>query len=253
MKLKNLLSRIPRPVKACSCAILLLAAAIVYYIALGCPTLTFRQEFRRAEKAHLVGPSTIVDTLTDEDYWDFNEMIVGETEHGITFFGFTYHSRPSYNIFTKRSYVFSYREKTGDITVSAAPNFWGLHWDFNTSQGINESLPVYIFTNHPEAVRAEIELTVSGNFTETIDGEIKTIEYSEQFFARAVPVEPGIFRCYMNSCTRERTAALYLFSRVCSENTFLYAGEERTVIPITVSLYDQDDNLIAVESLEIKP
>ena len=249
MKLKDLLSRIPRPVKACSCAILLLAAAIVYYIALGCPTLTFQQEFRRAEKAHLVGPSTIVDTLTDEEYWDFNEMIVAENEHGVTFFGFTYNSRPNYNIFTKRSYVFSYREKTGNTTVLAAPNFWALHWSMDS----NNSLPVYIFTEQTNAVRADIKLTVNGIDTHYTDEKNVTVEFSEEFHADAALVKPGVLRCFLNCNTDTGTAALYLLSRVCSEDSHLNTEEASTVIPVTVDLYDENGDLIATETIEIKP
>lgn len=252
MKLKNLFSHIPRPIKACFCAFLVIVAAVVYYIALGCPT-TFQQEFRRAERAHLVGPSTIVDTLTDKDYWDFNKMIVGETENGITFFGFTYNSRPDKNIFTERSYVFSYKEKTGDTTVLAAPNYWGGSWDFNASQGINISLPVYIFTNQSEAVRAEIQLTVSSTSTKNTNGEIITLSLSEEFSANADPVKPGVFRCHLNSHDSLSAEALYLLSSVCSERNSLSKEELSTIIPVTVLLYDKDGNLIANESIEIRP
>ena len=52
---------LPRPLRACLWALLAVLVGIIYYIALGCPTLSIRQDFRRAEKVNLAGPSKIVD------------------------------------------------------------------------------------------------------------------------------------------------------------------------------------------------
>ena len=117
MKIVRFFQGIPRPVKACFFAVFVGLVAIVYYIAIGCPTLSFRQEFRRAEKANLVGPSKIVDQLDNHDYNEYDNLIVGETEYGVCFFG-----RRKYSVAGTRTkkiylYQFNYREKTGDITV----------------------------------------------------------------------------------------------------------------------------------------
>ena len=68
---------IPRPLRACLWALLVIVLSILYYIALGCPTLSLRQELRRAEKVHLVGPSKIVDQVNGELYSEFEKMLVG--------------------------------------------------------------------------------------------------------------------------------------------------------------------------------
>ena len=119
---------IPRPVRAILCAVCAIALAIAYYIALGCPTLTDEQEFRRAEKIHLVGPSKIVDTLTSE-YSEFDKMIVGETEYGICFFGKYTYTTGVYNK-DETDYRLFYAEKTGDLTLVPAPNRAAIHRAF---------------------------------------------------------------------------------------------------------------------------
>lgn len=246
MKLKELLSRIPRPVTACISAVCVLLLAGIYYIVLGCPTLTFRQEFRRAEKANLVGPSTIVDTLDDSDYYDFNKMIVGETEYGVTFFGFTYSSRPNNNPFEDRRYVFSYQEKTGDVTVAVAPNFWGGLW--GAINGTSDSLPVYIFTEYSDAVRAEVELIVSGSHSWTEDGVKKSSEFTETFSEKASAIEPGIFRCFLTFKTDNRGEAAYQLSNIVSRSGY---GTADATITAMVWLYDEDGNIIVAQSVDI--
>ena len=55
MKLKNLFSRIPRPLRACICTVLAIVLLLSYYVMLGCPVFTMKQHFRRAEKEGFSG------------------------------------------------------------------------------------------------------------------------------------------------------------------------------------------------------
>lgn len=238
MKLKDLINRIPRPLKACVCTVLVIVLAVVYYIALGCPTLTFQQEFRRAEKVHLVGPSKIVDKLHNGIYRDFDKMIVGETEYGISFFGRYYNHYPYNDPFAEKQYLFTYLEKTGDITFAAAPNVWGWAWDY-----AGMSLPVYIFTDHTDAVRAEIEISVSGVSSSC------TVR-NETFQCEANQTDPGVFRFILTSGSESESDALSLLSSVSTNN--MRGGVKEAVIPILVRLYDANDKLITEKELTLR-
>lgn len=233
-----------RKTRALLYSIGVLILVVAFYIVLGCPTLTMMQEFRRAEKAHLVGPSTIVDTMDDSEYHDFNKMIVGETEYGITFFGWSYKTRPNSNPFEERSYVFSYQEKTEDVTVAVAPNFWGSIWGGNSY----DTLPVYIFAEHPDAVRADLSLTVKGTHTVTEEGVRTETEYTETFAEKASLVEPGIFRCNLTATTETRANAMYHLSCIVSKSGYMSAD---AAISATVQLYDRSDNLILTKTLDL--
>lgn len=245
MKRKSILRRIPRPVRAIINLVLAVALAVLYYISIGCPALSFQQEFRRAERAHLIGRSKIVDTVTD--YRDYDKMIVGETEHGVCFFGVydvTYGYSNGKNQ-TKPYYTFTYYEKTKDVTVAVAPNsslIWGM---------AGASLPIYIFDTHPEAVRAEIRTTVSGEGTYfTIDGKKVTGPFTETFTAEAGRSGDGYFRFTLTDDDGKGSLALGLLSRVASGEQ-LVSDERDTIIPFTVRLYDASGDLIMEKELTI--
>ena len=247
MKLKNLLYRIPRPLKACLCAVLVLALAAVYYIALGCPT-TFRQEFRRAERVHMVGPSEIVDII-DGEYREFEKMIVGETEYGICFFGsyvVNYVPKPG----GTTEYYLKYLEKTDDLMIAVAPNTSSFEW---TWSGSARALPVYVFTDEPEAVRAEIELTVTGEYSHFYhdNPEKDPIQHplNRTLQAEANRSESGIFRFWLEADDQPGLAAMQYISNAiggnahCIETLF-----SPSAIQATVRLYDAQNTLIREET-----
>lgn len=250
MKLKDFLPRIPRPVKACFFAILVVSLAIVYYIVLGCPPLTFRQQFRRAEKANMVGPSTIVDT-TGRGYTDFEKMLVGETEYGICFYG-RYGSSYSAGIHSgKRNYHFSYVEKTGDLTVAAAPNAYAVHWSIG---GINPkaSLPVYVFSNSPDAARAEIEVSVRKQYGTTDSDNANADYYTETFSGEAIRSKTGMFRISLQAEGKQAVDALWYLSDIASGSS-LFQKQLDTTILATVRLYDDSGILIQEKELDLSP
>ncbi len=245
--LKRLLPRIPRPIQTIISIVCVIALSSLYYIALGSPTLTFEQEFRRAEKANLVGPSRIVEVM-DENCSDFDALIVGETEYGICFFG-----RKEINVIRgsnyereEMMYTFSYREKTGDITVFAAPAYSSVFWsDFE------RCLPVYVFDQYPEATRAQLELTIPGSDTRVSNGQTITTNYSERFTATAERTGSGYFRFDLIAKDRTRLYALNLLATISGNEMYPNNKQIDTVIPGFLRLYDQSGNLIAVKEFTI--
>lgn len=244
MKLKKNLNRIPRPLKACLCAILVIVLAAAYYIALGCPT-NFRQEFRRAEKSQLIGPSQIVDTLKNE-YQEFENMIVGETEYGICFFGeYTYNNGKQ----EKTEYCLSYQEKTGDLTVAVPPTTSTFNW---SGHCFARSLPVYLFTDESEAVRAEIDLTVAGEYSYYSDHSAESVKrpLMRTCQAEARRSDTGIFRFWFEADDQAGLAALQYLSNAIGGNAFEIVALLFTpsTIQATVRLYDAQDQLIREET-----
>lgn len=246
---------IPRPLRACLWALLAILLAITYYIALGCPTFSITQEFRRAEKVHLVGPSKIVDRVPTPEYSEFETMLVGETDHGIIFFGKYGSTRSGGKFSGERRYRFSYQKKTGDVTFAAPPNIFGAH-------GLYE-LPVYVFTEYENAVRAAITITASGSRTYTLDGKKVGDPFDEVFQAEAERDQNGFF-CFSLSAQFNHSEAtpfdqdndvayaLFCISNLCNESA--YNDNQRTmVIPITVTLYDAEGNVLVTRELQLGP
>lgn len=249
MKLKNLFRRIPRPVKAIFCALCAIILAIAYYIALDCPTLFFRQEFRRAEKANLVGPSKIVDTMDDEYHREFDKMIVGETEYGICFFGRYGSSYSAGEHSGEWNYLFTYLEKTGDLTIAAAPNVWGPHWGFGVLEP-SASIPVYVFTESSDAVKADITIRVL--FVEEEDIAEGKAPYEEVFQAEAQRDENGFFRLWLFAETKNAVDALFTVSNIGGGNALGYPPDSNHEVIATVRLYDQNGNLTLEKEVTLK-
>lgn len=245
---------IPRPLRACLWALLVLALATLYYIALGCPTLSVRQEFRRAEKANMVGPSKIVDRMEALHYSEFDRLLVGETEYGIVFFGRYGSTRTGSKHSGSWIYRFSYIEKTGDITFAAPPNnygYFGMH-----------KLPVYIFTEHQDAVRATISIQASGIRSNTTNGVTTEAPFAETFAAEATRDKAGFFRFILTAknnaphdtwgAENDESYALFCISNLCSTDTY-YDKQAVMVFPIDVTLYDAEGNVIVTKTLQLGP
>ena len=246
--------RIPRPIKACFWALLAIVVAIAYYIALGCPTLSIRQEMRRAERANLVGPSKIVDRVVSPEYSQFETMLVGETDHGIIFFG-RYGSHISGNKHSgERNYLFHYIEKNGDVSFAAAPNIYGF-------AGIYQ-LPVYLFTELDSAARATISIRVNGSRMYTENNKSVDDPFDVTFEADATRDKKGFFRFDLQAANdhpqdltgkkNDEAYALFCLSNLCSNNAH-YNNQATMVIPIRITLYDSQGNVILTKDLQLVP
>ena len=244
MKLKNLLHRIPRPVRACICTVLAVVLLLSYYVILDCPVLTMKQHFRRAEKVHLVGPSKIVDVLDEREYGEFVRMYVGESEHGVSFFGKYYNEHPYDDPFAEKLYYFYYTEKTGDITLCVAPNVWGSTWGFVPFE---RTVPAYLFTEHADAARAELLITVKG----ILPRENK--QFTEHLAAQADRTEEGFFRFHLSAEEADELDALYYLSCCTSgsASSGVAINSRLNGISAVIRLYDVNDHLIAEQQTTI--
>ena len=232
-------------------ALISLAAVILvgsaFYISKGCPTLSFRQEFRRAEKSQMVGPCEIVDRLSSQDYHEYDDMLVGETDYGVCFFGRSAYHRSSIFAEKRYRYTFTYREKADDITVVTAPNDWGIMWHHS---GV--SLPVYIFAEYPEATSADLALTISGTMTVQDNEESIPTDFTESFHVQASSIEEGVLRCYLTEGDATKCSALAILSDTCGNTAFYISEDEpQPTILCTVTLLDASNQVIATKEMEL--
>lgn len=237
-----------RPLRAGIDIVLILICLAVLYITIGCPTLSMHQEFRRAEKANLVGPSKIVDTLTT-DCCGYDKMIVGETEEGICFFG-KFIVLTGNTIFDKDvCYNFMYLKKSGEMTVAATPNLWSEYFPDSS-----RSLPVYLFTDYRNAERAEIEIRIDGicepNYAyedwpgyTPFDGVMQ-----ETFLGSATRDENGFFRFLF---TTQDQAQIYALKVLSDTSHQVFSFHYQATVYATVQLYDSQGILIAEQTMEL--
>ena len=247
--MKRLWLRIPRPWRALlnSLAILILAAA--FYVSIDAPTLTKVHSLRRQERANLIGPSKIHFSREVENY-NFGHIMMSETDYGVITwvdditFGFNYH------------------EKTGDLTVVTGPKWW-FHWGSNRFE---TSLPIFLVDDHPEAVRAELELNITGFFEHNTNGQLCREPLDHHFSLEAQREEenyffftidlPYIEQDYSDPGAEDvnHEGPGYALDELASHFTDLISNPQSSTssITATVRLYDEQNNLIVTRDMVLR-
>ena len=244
--IKRFWTNIPRQVRTGFNILIILYLLLTLYVSIGSPVFTLEQRFRRAEKAHLVGPGEIVDQTQWGLYSQFTDMLVAETEHGVMFYGYWDQDSPldDYE-------VFSYREKTGKLTFLAPPSL-GFSWAFDR---FDRTVPIYLFDDYPEAVRAEASVHVKG--THQVN-DTKT-PFDMRFAVSADRFSEGVFRFLLELESGQplKLAAAQMLTGISTTmeswpyaNTIAFQREPRA--DVTIRLYDADDNLIVEEELVLR-
>ena len=255
-KLKRFWLNIPRKARI---AMNLLAIALLCFSVwalLGCPAFTAAQKFRRAEKANLVGPSQILADL-DIQALGYKRLILAESADAITLF--------QYDDSPWEPGKLTFREKAGPITVMTVPY---MGHDLYSEQVID--LPVFVFHDYPDAVRAELELEFGKGlerYTEvnwTYGSTSVTTTYEKTWHLESTEDLGGCFRFDIHAEPEGESIqdsyfevwhpltsegeALEVFSHLMEEGSaYIYAA-----IPATVRLYDREGDLIAEEALTIR-
>lgn len=208
--------------------LLLLLAAGFYFS--GFPLPIPELQFRREERAHLVGPGTIIGR-EDIDFSGYETMIVAETEEGLILW-VAGHEIDRSNLI--------YREKTGGNLLLAAPGELGY---MTVAEETN--LPLILFDRYPKAARAELQFTLR----EEIDGEI----FEKSYQLSADRETSGYFLFTLNarrqteSGTDPELLTLQIFANAAS-------GRDWNInyrVPIQVRFYDSRDILLAEETVII--
>lgn len=248
-KIKRIWGNIPRKIRVCLNVIAILLTLLTFFYCVGYPVLTLEQRFRRAEKAHLVGPGEIVDHLDWSIYPQFHDILVAETENGVSFYA-VYESD---ELFKRYNYeIFSYREKWGDLTVLAPPSMW-MNWNWNEW---DQSLPIYLFDENPAAIRAELDIHAVGRYQVDNDSyDVCDVDFSLE----ADRFDEGIFRFILTvpAKQKEGLAAAQLLTEISTTmESWPYANSQAYLkepyADITVRLYDGDGNLIVEKDLVLR-
>lgn len=254
--IKRFWGNIPRKVRICLDLLAILALLAVGYVLLGCPALSPEQHFRRLEKANLVGPAEIIE-IAEIPNGSYDHVLVADDGDAVILY--------CYNI---RNYrwdrgTFIYREKENGITVFPAPV-----QDFAFDAMVID-LPVLLFHDSPNAVRAELELTLgeSLGIMETTweqGGTVTSVPFEKTYFLEADQEIGGYFRFNLHAepegeyvirngievweATGKECQALRIFSRMIAENRMFLTES----VPATVRLYDRNGELIIEEELTIR-
>lgn len=244
--IKRFWTNIPRQARTGINILIILYLLLTLYVSIGSPVFTLEQRFRRAEKAHLVGPGEIVDQTQWGIYSQFTDMLVAETEHGVMFYGYWDQDYPldDYE-------VFSYREKTGKLTFLAPPSL-GFSWAFDDFE---RTVPLYLFDDYPEAVRAEASVHAKGihqvNDTKT--------PFDMRFEVSADRFADGVFRFLLELESGQplKLAAAQMLTQISTtaeswpySSTVAFHREPHA--DITIRLYDEHDDLILEEEIVLR-
>lgn len=212
--------------------VLIVSLIPVYYISVGRPPLSPKHQFRRVEKAAMVGPAKILDTISLDEYEGYNadRLLLATSEEGVTLFAYD-KKKPEYY-----SHLI-YREKQGDITVLAYGD------GGYTSRGYAE-VPIIVFDEYPDAVRAEMKIDLhTPTYIE--------LKWSEQYSLSAEREHEGYFLFTLkigNGITLSNVDwALDLLAELSSGH-----GHRDEAIPVTVWFYDEDGNMIFERSVVIR-
>lgn len=244
--IKRLWGNIPRKVRACVNVMAIVLVAMIFYYCIGYPAFTLMQRFRRAEKAHLVGPGEIMDHTQWGLYPQFTDMLVAETENGIIFYGFWDQKYPLDNYD-----VFSYREKTGKLTFLAPP-IMHTGWVFHD---YDRMMPLYLFDDYPEAVRAGVDIRVVGRFQADND---RYEDCTLEFGVSANRYTDGVFRFLwdISGNSEQQKGGAEILSEISTSGDTPFSSPRAHRLDswaeITVRLYDAEDNLIVEEELVLR-
>lgn len=216
--------------------LIIFLTVFLIYAAAGSPILFPRLRMREEERNAAVGPSVIIDELSSSEYPEFKKLLVGETEYGYVF----------YSIRDWTSDALSYRKKTGDVTLLAAPTSWE-NWHTGAQE---RTLPIYLFHEYPTAVRAELELTIIGDRS---DPAYYEAAFTRHYTLEATWENDQFFLFYIHVPQAETELGIeglapQLFSEICHSTSSHSASQKAYA---TVRLYGANDALLAEKELVI--
>lgn len=227
--------KLPRSWKIAIYSLVIAVCFCIGWVMMELPIVFPRLHMLSAERQNLLGPSNLVDVLENKEYSEFEKLLVGETEHGITFFCLNPH----------RNTRLYYREKIGDVTVVPAPTYSSSWHNGFTHVSPPRQLPIYVFHEYPTAVRAEMEIAVANNpdnrhTNYTGDG----FSFQYQLSAERSQNDFFLFRLELPEYCEENADELYamqMLSRICYYHGWTYALETAS---ITLRLYDASGKLL---------
>lgn len=231
-QIKDFWRKIPRKGKICIQLVCIAFCLVAIYTFIGAPVFSVEAQFRRYEKSNMVGPSEILGTVNLERGYDsYQKMLIADDGDGIIFY--------CYDHVELDDPALIWRKKTGDITVIGAP----YPTDARTRM-IRSQYPVYVFDDYPEAVRAEMELTLTANYFNEA--------FEKTYSLTAKRTNPGYFQFILGTNNRYGLGiegyAIQGFALISGYEGKYYRDWS---VPVTVRLYSETGKLLCERSLEI--
>ena len=230
-------NRIPRPLRILILFACIAVAAFFTYLFRGSPAFTDEQRYRLAERANLVGPAQILDIqdIPLSKSYAYNRIVIADDGDGIILY--------VWNTELKRYDTLLYRKKVGDVTVYPA-QINRTMYDLSGSQEL--VLPVYAFDNCPEAVHAELNLTLNYGLNRK--------DYTFQYALEAKREKEGFFSFYIHVTNPSDAEAMALDAFSFLTGSRSYSGLDREEGAVAeVRLYDSNDMLLYEGTLTILP
>jgi len=226
-KWKEKWSRLSR-VKQLVCYLLLLAViTFCTYLLAGSPALTARMAFRRSEKANMVGPGTILAEFQQDTLMPYRNVIVAETNQTYMLCALR-PDKPDINHFVCY-------QRNGNMALYHLPG----SMQRIDLMGDPEPLTLILFDEEATAVRAELELECPHPYEEgrTIPMTGQAQRQYGGFF---------LFHLYTDYDKGPVDQALTELMYTCSSGNYYKQ-------PVTIRLYDRNDELIRTETFLAGP
>ena len=218
-KLKLFLRNLPKKAKIAANLLLSMLLLIWVYLLLGSPA-TPETLYRRAERANLIGPGTIL-TFPELSGTVYEQFVLAETPEGAIVYSWDRDNRQQSQLV--------YRQKNQGIAI--------LSLNEKAYAGVPpQPLPIFVFDCFEDAVRAELSLSVQDSQTDS--GILHAQRENRGFFQFKLPLQ-GL------SEGRQELAALL---QRLSGNTM---ADTTQCIAATVRFYDREDVLLAEISTSI--
>lgn len=228
-KLKAWWRAIPRPIHIVRNLVLAVILFALFYIFHGSPDMTVEQAYRRAEARNLVGPGEILGVLDVQISGGYTQLLLAETDEGVIQYCFRQENLGFvFGPHTVSSYEgdLIYREKQGPVSIMAATG----QYSFSREE---LSLPIILFDDCPKAVRAEVELRLTGEYNSS--------EY-DYFYCLSSQRKSGGFFVFDLETTGGGEREAWAISQV--SELYSVHGGSGTAVPATVRLYDQNEEVI---------
>lgn len=234
-KRKQYWSQVSRPKKSLICMIGILLSVLTLYFLVEAPAFSRNLQFRRAEKANLIGPCEILGTEEIRFYRhdgtvDHEYLLVAQDDYGVALYpchsNLCWHINPLiYREWRNEPLLLAYHRDTGA-------------W---TSRDSLE-LPLILFDNTPDAVRAEITLHLS------VDA------FQKSYTLRAFRQQSGYFRFTLPFLHEDRSdseaQALKTLTRISDPAQW---ASSQISVPYQLRLYDENGQLLIQQDLVLLP
>ena len=205
------------------------------------PSSTPEEQFRRLEQGYMIGPSNILGTETISKSGDL-KLLIAKSDTDLMLYRYAESEYRQFTEKSNRSTDLVCRKKNGDLTILAAggrsPYF---------SNNTEPYLPIVLFDEYPEAIRAEIEFTLSIDTYKDTEGIVRD---ESLFRLNSTRTNDGYFYFTISPSVKANEGYLQMLVKLASmTSNWGNVGYTPTPIPVTVHLYDKNNQLIVDQTI----